>query len=41
MGARKFEAMATADWSAHGTCNTCQQKITSSPKDCKSRDHKS
>lgn len=38
-GVRKYEITATQSWAVRGCCKACGQKITSSPKECRSRDH--
>lgn len=42
-GRRKFETIAAKDsshWIANGKCLQCGQKITNSPKDCASEEHR-
>jgi hypothetical protein len=37
---RKYEMSSTIGWADHGVCKTCGQKTTSSPKTCKSEEHR-
>lgn len=42
-GRRKFEKInssTSSHWTANGKCLKCGQKITNSPKDCASEDHR-